>query len=124
MENQTQKWVNLSYVAVSALLGALVFWSFQRLTGVYDLETKIKKIQVVIPVTSILCGFALFLALSFNKKANAFMNEAVMELMKVTWPSHKEVVSSTVVVIIMVLISSFFLGLLDRVWTLLLKWII
>jgi len=36
-----------------------------------------------------------------------------MELKKVTWPSRKETVASTAVVIVLVIIVSAFLGLVD-----------
>ncbi len=124
MENQTQKWVNLSFIAVAAMLGALVFWTFQNMTGYLDLESKIKKLQIVIPVVSILSGLVVFAILAFNKQANTFMNEVVTELSKVTWPTHKEVSSGTFITIVMVLISGVILGLLDYVWTLVMTWIL
>jgi preprotein translocase subunit SecE len=124
MENQTQKWVNLAFVAVSAILGALVFWTIQKLAGVYDLETKVRKFQVVVPAVSVVSALILFAVLYFNKTANRFMNEVVTELSKVTWPTNKEVTSGTFVTVVMVLISGVILGLLDYVWTLVMGWIL
>jgi preprotein translocase subunit SecE len=42
-----------------------------------------------------------------------FLRDVKVELKKVTWPSRKQTLSSTVVVIILVLIISLFLGLVD-----------
>jgi preprotein translocase subunit SecE len=42
-----------------------------------------------------------------------FLREARIELKKVTWPSRKEAMASTVVVIILVIIVSAFLGVVD-----------
>lgn len=42
-----------------------------------------------------------------------FLREVRAELKKVTWPSRKQTTGSTVVVIILVMIISFFLGLVD-----------
>ena len=42
-----------------------------------------------------------------------FLREVRVELRKVTWPSRKQTIGSTVVVIILVLIISAFLGLVD-----------
>jgi preprotein translocase subunit SecE len=42
-----------------------------------------------------------------------FLNEAKVELKKVTWPTRKELLSTTAVVIILVLLIAFFLGIVD-----------
>ena len=42
-----------------------------------------------------------------------FLREAKMELKKVKWPTRKELLASTAVVIVLVLVVSFFLGLID-----------
>ncbi|MBW2036196.1 MAG: preprotein translocase subunit SecE [Deltaproteobacteria bacterium] len=46
-------------------------------------------------------------------KSGQFLREVKMELKKVTWPSRKETVASTAVVIVLVIIVSAFLGLVD-----------
>ncbi|MFC1867003.1 preprotein translocase subunit SecE [Thermodesulfobacteriota bacterium] len=45
--------------------------------------------------------------------ATHFLRDAKMELKKVKWPTRKELLASTAVVIILVLVVSFFLGLID-----------
>jgi preprotein translocase subunit SecE len=47
------------------------------------------------------------------KKILEFYQEVKLELKKVVFPTKKEVIGSTWVVIITVLISAFFLGLVD-----------
>jgi len=47
------------------------------------------------------------------EKIKQFLKEARIESKKVSWPSKKQTTASTLVVIIMVLIISFFLGLVD-----------
>jgi preprotein translocase subunit SecE len=46
-------------------------------------------------------------------KSFQFLREVKAELKKVTWPPRKQTMGSTVVVIILVMIISFFLGLVD-----------
>jgi len=46
-------------------------------------------------------------------KSMQFLREVKVELKKVTWPSRKQTIGSTVVVIILVMIISLFLGLVD-----------
>lgn len=46
-------------------------------------------------------------------QAAQFLREVKVELKKVTWPSRKQAIGSTVVVIILVMIIAFFLGIAD-----------
>jgi preprotein translocase subunit SecE len=47
------------------------------------------------------------------QKVTQFLKEARMELKKVTWPTPKQTMASTAVVIILVFILSIFLGIID-----------
>ena len=47
------------------------------------------------------------------QKVMKFLSEAKAELKKVTWPSPKQTMASTSVVIIIVFIVSFYLGIID-----------
>jgi len=49
----------------------------------------------------------------WGNKAKNFLLDAKAELKKVTWPTRKQTVSSTLVVIIVVFVVSTFLGLVD-----------
>ncbi|MFQ5901734.1 MAG: preprotein translocase subunit SecE [Thermodesulfobacteriota bacterium] len=46
-------------------------------------------------------------------KIKQFLREAKQELKKVTWPPRKHAVASTSVVLVLVILISFFLGLMD-----------
>lgn len=50
---------------------------------------------------------------NFLQKSMQFLREVKIELKKVTWPTRKQTMGSTVVVIILVAIISLFLGLVD-----------
>ena len=124
MESQYQKWVNISYLALAALLGFVVFSLSMKIAGTYDLEARVRNIELVVRLLSIVVGALLFFILYKNERANQFSNEVVTELSRVTWPTQKETSSATFIVLIMVLISGMVLGLLDYVWTKLLQWLI
>jgi preprotein translocase subunit SecE len=51
--------------------------------------------------------------ISWWAKGIQFLRESKVELKKVSWPSRKETMASTVVVIVLVIIVSAFLGLVD-----------
>ena len=50
---------------------------------------------------------------NFVSKSVQFLREVKMELKKVTWPSRKQTIGSTVVVLVLVTIIAFFLGAID-----------
>lgn len=47
------------------------------------------------------------------QKSVQFLREVKVELKKVTWPSRKQTIGSTVVVLVLVILASLFLGLVD-----------
>jgi preprotein translocase subunit SecE len=47
------------------------------------------------------------------QKVTQFLKDAKAELKKVTWPTSKQTMASTAVVIILVFIVSFILGIID-----------
>ena len=49
----------------------------------------------------------------FLQKAKQFFREVRVELKKVTWPSRKETIASTSVVLITVFLVGFYLGIVD-----------
>lgn len=55
-----------------------------------------------------------------RKQPNAikrYFNETIGELRKVSWPTRKEAINLTIVVLVVTLSMSAFLGLLDYVFT-------
>jgi preprotein translocase subunit SecE len=49
----------------------------------------------------------------FVSRVREFINEALVEFRKVTWPSRAELVNSTAVVIALTIVLAFFLGGVD-----------
>lgn len=47
------------------------------------------------------------------QKSIQFLREVKIELKKVTWPTKKQTIGSTIVVLVLVLLASLFLGLVD-----------
>ncbi len=124
MENQNQKWVNLTFLALAALIGYVLFTLMTNIAGAYDLEARIQDIDLLIRGISIGVAGLLFFILFKNERSNTYMNEVVIELSKVTWPTAKETRRATIVVMIMVLISGVVLGGLDFLWTWLLRFVL
>lgn len=77
-------------------------------TGQFDKPSNVQKstINQVSTKTS-------FLNHSLIQKALQFLREVKIELKKVVWPSRKQTIGSTAVVLVLVMIISIFLGVVD-----------
>lgn len=49
------------------------------------------------------------------EKVTKYFNDTVQELRKVAWPSKDELIGSTIVVVVMSLLVSIFVGVVDQV---------
>lgn len=118
MENQYQKVVNISYLALAALIAFVTLLAMMKIANSYDLESRVKSIEFIIRGLSLAIGAGVFFGLYSNTKANAFMNEVAVELLtKVTWPTSRDTWMATVVVIITVIIAGLVLALFDWIFT-------
>ena len=52
------------------------------------------------------------------------MNEVIVELTKVAWPTKDETQKGTLIVIIVVIIAGIILGIFDYLWSIVLKLIV
>jgi preprotein translocase subunit SecE len=109
---------------VAGIVLYVAFTAGQYAVGAYDLETRVRNVELVLRGASILLGAIVFFVLYRNQQANQFMNEVVTELARVTWPTHKETTNGTIIVIVMVLVSGMVLGLFDYIWTNMLKMVL
>ena len=57
-------------------------------------------------------------------KAVKFVSEVKMELTKVSWSTRRELINSTIVVIISVAILAVFIGVCDLIWSNLINFVI
>ena len=58
------------------------------------------------------------------QKAVQFAREAIEELKKVTWLGKKEVIASTIVISILVIIVGVFIALIDLILSLIVRWLL
>lgn len=116
MENNQQKWVNLSFVAASLLLAYVVFVLAVKFSVVLDFEGRVRSLDKILMGVAAVTGFALFFGLYKSVIANTFMNETVAELTKVTWPTKDETFKATIAVLIAVVIAGVILWTVDSIW--------
>ncbi len=116
MDNNQQKWVNLSFVAASLLLAYVAFVLAVKFSVVLDFDGRIRSLDKILMAASAGIGLVLFIGLFKSAIANTFMNETVAEIAKVTWPTKDETLKATIAVLIAVTIAGFFLWVLDSTW--------
>jgi preprotein translocase SecE subunit len=120
-----EKYVNGLFV----LAGAIT-WLVSRhyaivAVGYFQLARKIGPgADVLIHVLPFIIGIATFLILRRTQTTLNFTEEAVGELVKVSWPTTKEVRLGTIVVIITVLAAGVVLGVIDIAFTALIRTIL
>lgn len=116
MDNNQQKWVNLSFVAAALLLAYVSFVLATKFAVVLDMDGRIRNLDRILMAASTVLGFALFFGLYKSKVASGFMNEVVAEVSKVTWPGQNETLKATIAVLIAVVIAGIVLWTVDSVW--------
>ena len=121
MENQRQKWVNMTFLFASLMVAGVAFVGLSKLSAVYNLESSFKQIDLYLRMGSIALGAVLGFGLYFNDKSNAFMNEVVLEMSRVTWPASKDTTNATIWVILFVLVAGALLGAFDSLWSWIIK---
>jgi preprotein translocase SecE subunit len=124
MENNQQKWVNLSFVAASLLLAYVVYVLAMKFSVVFDFEGRTRHLDMILMFGSAAVGLAFFFGLNQSSISNTFMNETVAELGKVTWPTQDETMKATIFVLVSVTIAGFALWAVDWVWISLIGWIL
>lgn len=121
MENQRQKWVNLIFTTVSIIVAIIAFVGFSKISAQYSLESSFKQVDLAIRFASIGLGLLTGLVLYFNDQSNAFMNEVVLEMSRVTWPAQKDTTNATIWVVLFVLVAGAILGAFDSLWAWIIK---
>lgn len=69
-----------------------------------------------------IAGTAAVLAMR-NEQVFTLATEVTAELKKVTWPTRKETMSATIIVVVTVIVASAFLGIFDAIWSFLTRYI-
>lgn len=121
---ENQKYVNLCYLFVAALLSYIIFLLATKFIVAFDFDGRIRSLDMIIKASSVLLGVVTFLILNRSERVNTFMNEVIVELGKVTWPTQDETVKGTFAVLIAVVIAGTMLWVFDSIWIFILSFFI
>jgi preprotein translocase subunit SecE len=119
--NSNRRWVAMAFLAFGILLWILTTKFMATLMGwigieQYDFHLVGERFTLTTFLGLLIGGFATFYGYR-HPTLSTLMNEVVVELKKVTWPTGKETRSATVVVLITVFIMAVFLGIFDLFWS-------
>ena len=112
-ENAPNKPVHLIYLMGTVILFYLLQWSIDWVWGYFAPAPGDLTITMLAAVISVATGVIMYK----SDRIYHLTNEVASELKKVTWPTAKEIRSSTSVVIGMALIAALILGLMDFAWS-------
>jgi preprotein translocase subunit SecE len=114
MENR--KIIVTSYLVLSAVVWFLSRSLFQWLYLTFYELRRVPSIVYLRELVPVALASIVFIILFRHPMVTSFSDEVVSELRKVTWPSRDDVVKSTTVVLVCVLIASFILAGFDLIW--------
>ena len=86
---------------------------FAGIGGYYYLGDKILLVRVLVVLGAFVASVVIALQTETGRAAAGFTREALVELRKVVWPTRKETVQITLVVVAMVVFVALFLWLID-----------
>jgi preprotein translocase SecE subunit len=107
-----RKWTHMLFAGG----GLVLFWLLAK-SGEWAWSYFGKPKGYAVGAAAFIISFVTTLILWRNEQVFGLATEVTAELRKVTWPSRKETVSSTIVVIVTTIIASLFLGIFDGVWS-------
>jgi preprotein translocase subunit SecE len=81
--------------------------------GFYYFDDQPTLIRVIVLLVAVGISGAIALQTAMGKAAWAFRREAIIEVRKVVWPTRKETLQTTMVVLSVVILMAFLLWLLD-----------
>lgn len=107
MESTNKKILTMSFIGAGVLLAFVVRVLVQTITpATSGVIARTLTSDFVVHILPAVLGFGFFLYLQLSKAIVKWADEVVSEIKKVVWPSRKDTVAMTIVVIVMCLISA------------------
>ncbi len=113
MDKANSKILTLSFATFAVIIGYTISLLVKIFSSTFGVVARFADNDLVRHGLPVLSGFGLFLLLQFHPQINLWANEVVTEIRKIVWPTRKDTTAMTIVVVIMVLISSFIIMTFD-----------
>ena len=115
MENSNQKYITVCFVGLAICTSYVVSVIIDTLSMTWAVFARYLQGDFIIHGVPVILGIVMFLFLQFNPRTVQRVDEVIMEVQKVVWPSKKDTMGMTVVVTIMLIISGILLGIFDLI---------
>ena len=115
MENSNQKYITVCFVGIALCTSYVVSVIIDTLSMTWAAFARYLQGDIIIHGVPVTLGIIMFLCLQFNPRTVKRVDEVIVEVQKVVWPSKKDTMGMTVVVTIMLIISGILLGLFDLI---------
>lgn len=108
-----QNIVNAGLVACGFIAYFVTAMVFETLAGTFGAVARVHSMEAVKHGLPVAVGLVTFLGMFLSTKVHLFLDEAVVELRKVVWPSRKDTTAMTIVCCVMVVIAGISFGIFD-----------
>lgn len=115
MDKTNSKILTLSFAIAGALSGLTLHLLLKSFSAAFGVVARFADTDLVRHGLPIAVGLLVFAVLQFNSKVLVWGDEVAVEIRKIVWPSRKDVIAMTIVVVVMVLISSLIVTSFDFV---------
>ena len=115
MENEknNQSIVNAAMVASGFLAYYVSSTLFETFAGMFGAVARWHAVEIYKHGIPVGFGLLIFLLMFLSKNVHVFLDEAIVEVRKVVWPSRKDTVAMTIVCCVMVVVAGIGFGLFD-----------
>jgi len=112
-EKGNESLVNTAFAGAGILAYFIVAIVLEVLAGTFGVVARFRSQEVVQHGLPVAFGIVTFVVLFMNKKIHTWADECVTEIRKVVWPTQKDTMTMTIVVIVTVLACGLMLGIWD-----------
>jgi len=106
MDKTNSKVLTLSFAMLAAVAGWTLHLLIVAFSGAFGVIARMADTDLIRHGVPLAFGLVVFSVLQFNPRLLAWADEVVAEIRKIVWPSRKDTVAMTIVVVVMVMISS------------------
>jgi preprotein translocase subunit SecE len=110
-----RRWVVIALLVFGLIIGGITFLLFRNIDVMFRLSNYIPNSGTFVKILPFVIGGGVFLWLYKSSSKMSHLDDVVGEVRKVTWPTRKDTVASTVVVVIAILVIAGILGVYDAV---------
>ena len=108
-----RRWILISLFLFGITVGYVSFLLFRNINVMFRLATYFPFAEVLVKALPVVLGVGIFVWVYRSQSRMSYLDDVVGEIRKITWPTRKDTVASTIVVVIAILIIASILGVYD-----------